>query len=237
MQKTMKVAAVTGGGKGIGKGFVEYFLDQGFMVFALVREMRSEYTNADRLTYIACDVADDASIAKAKDVIAGKTDHIDVLVNNAGLNKDTATGGKKALVSKLKDLERKYLLDLFNVNTISPLIMVKTFLPLFTGAQSFVINISSCRASYHDEIENTSANYGYRASKTALNMMTFCSVMDLPKSVKTFAVHPGSVKTDMNPEGSQTPYEQAEKIFAITKNWQDDFNGKFMRYDGTLYPL
>ena len=68
-------------------------------------------------------------------------------------------------------------------------------------------------------------------------MLTFCSVKDLPSNVKTFAVHPGSVKTNMNQQGDQTPYEQAEKIISITKNWKEEFNGRFLRYNGVEYPL
>ncbi len=102
---------------------------------------------------------------------------------------------------------------------------------------SFIINISSNRASYHDELKNTSGNYGYRASKAALNMMVYCSVFDLPSNIKSFTVYPGRVKSDMNPSGVDDPFKQAEKIVKITKNWQEEFNGRYLRYDGAFYPL
>lgn len=159
------------------------------------------------------------------------------MVNNAGLNKDSATNGKKELVCNLKDLDRKSLLKIFDVNTISPIMIVKTFLPLLKSQPSFIVNISSGRSSYKDEYVNTSGNYGYRASKAALNLITFSSIFDLPKNVKTFAVHPGGVKTDMNPTGVHDPFQQAGKIIGITKNWKEEFNGKFLRFDGTFYPL
>jgi hypothetical protein len=60
---------------------------------------------------------------------------------------------------------------------------------------------------------------------------------ELPKNIKTFAVHPGSVKTDMNKNGDQAPYDQAKSIIEITKNWKEEFNGKFMCYSGEEYPL
>ena len=67
-------------------------------------------------------------------------------------------------------------------------------------------------------------------------MLTFCSVMDLPDNVKTFSVHPGDVKTDMNEDGTDLPFDQAKKIIEITNNWKDEMNGRFLRYDGTYYP-
>lgn len=235
----MKSAFVTGGGKGLGKGFVEYLLDQDMLVFAGVRNPKdTRLTPHKNLRMIPLDVSQDTSIVQAAGIVAKEVDSLDYLINNAGVNKDTATNGHQELVSTMPMLDRKLLLTMFDINTVAPLLMAQQFLPLLRKTNSFIINISSCRASYHDEFENSSAKYGYRASKTALNMMTFCSVVDLPASVRTFAVHPGSVRTDMNPEGEDNPYEQARQIIEIsTSKWKEDWNGKFLRYDGTLYPL
>lgn len=235
----MKTAFVTGGGRGLGKGFAKYFLSEGFQVFIGVRnpnKVRDDLRNKN-LVAIKMDVSDDGSIKSAFEEVRKKTDYIDYLINNAGLNKDSATNGKKELVCNLNVLDRKTLLKMFNVNSISPIMILKFFLPLLKSTPSFVVNISSARSSYKDEYVNKNGNYGYRASKAALNMMTFSSLFDLPKNVKTFAVHPGGVKTDMNPTGEHDPVEQAKKIIDITKSWKEEFNGKFLRFDGVFYPL
>lgn len=234
----MKTALVTGGGSGLGKGFVECLLDLGFVVFAGVKNpSKTELKNHKNLKLILLDVSSDVSISHAVEAISKETKHLNLLINNARVNKDTATNNHKEIVCSLPQLDRNSLLQMLDVNAVSPLILIKHSLPLLKEQDSFVINISSDRASFHDELENSSGNYGYRASKIALNMLTFCSVWDLPKNVKTFAVHPGSVKTHMKPEGKDLPYEQAKKIISITQNWKEEFNGKFLRYDGTLYPL
>lgn len=235
----MRTALITGGGRGLGKGFVDYLLTNDYLVFAGVRNpKKSDLPTHKNLRVISLDVASDESISHAVDTIAAEINHLDVLVNNAGINKDSATNNHKELVCELPKLKRELILSMFNINAVSPMMTVQRCLPLLKEAEkSFIINISSDRASYHDENKNSTGNYGYRASKIALNMMTFCSVFDLPTTVQTFAVHPGSVKTHMNPAGNSEPYEQAEKIIAITKNWNPDFNGKFLRFDGTLYPL
>lgn len=233
MQKT---AFITGANRGLGEGFVEYLLDQGYKVFAGMRDISSKKSSKNYIP-VKIDVADDASISKAFESVSSQTDQLDLLINNAGLNKDSATADRKELVCNLDQLDRASLLKMFDVNSISPILVTKQFLPLLTGSPSFIINISSCRASFHDEFANSNANYGYRASKIALNMMTFASLQDLPENIKTFAVHPGSVKTDMNPGGTEPPLEATENIISITDNWDDDFNGKFMRYNGELYPL
>ena len=162
-------------------------------------------------------VSDDESIKSVFKEVSKKVDHVDYLINNAGLNKDSATNGKKELVCNLNALDRESLLKMFNVNSISPMMVIKFFLPLLHSTPSFVINITSARSSYKDEYPNTNGNYGYRASKAALNMMTFSSLFDLPKNVKTFVVHPGGVKTDMNPTGEHDPIEQAKKLSTYQK--------------------
>ncbi|MCX7928069.1 MAG: SDR family NAD(P)-dependent oxidoreductase [Patescibacteria group bacterium] len=230
-------AFVTGASQGLGKAFCEYLSVNGYFVFAGVRDIQRFDLAHENVCPVVIDVTSDSSISQACEKVREKTNAIDLLINNAGINKDTATFGNKNLVCKLDQLDRGMLLKMFNTNSVSPLMVTKCFLPFLVTDPCFVINISSNRASFHDELPNENANYGYRASKIALNMYTFCSVWDLPKNVKTFAVHPGDMKTHMNPDGVDDPLIQAEKIINITKNWNDEFNGKFLRYSGELYPL
>lgn len=236
----MKTAFITGGGRGLGRGFAKYFLDKGFQVFIGVRnpnKVAKDLKSKRNLIVVKMDVSDDESIKSAFKIVSKKVDHIDYLINNAGLNKDSATNNNKELVCNLNALDRMSLLRMFNVNSISPMMVLKFFYPLLNSAPTFIINITSARSSYKDEYPNTNGNYGYRASKAALNMMTFSSLFDLSKNIKTFAVHPGGVKTNMNPIGEHDPVEQAKKIIDISKNWKEEFNGKFLRFDGTFYPL
>jgi len=233
----MKNAFVTGANRGLGKGFVDYLSEAGYHVFAGTRKLSSDVKDTKNVTWVEIDVTSDDSISRAVEIVKKSTSSLDLLVNNAGLSKDTATNNHKELVCSLKDLDRSSMQKMFDVNSVSPMMVLKLFLPLLNGKPSFVINITSGRGSYQDEYPNPIGNYGYRASKTALNMLTHCSTWDLPENVKTFAVHPGGVKTDMNPKGEHDPKIQAEMIVEITKNWKDDFNGKFLRYNGVLYPL
>ena len=233
----MKSVFITGANRGLGYGFVEYLTDNGWQVFGGVRKITPSLPNRENLFWIQIDISDDASIMRAVAGVKRHVSAIDLLINNAGVNKDTATHNHKEKVCTLQDLERGALQKMFNINSISPLIVLQQFLPLLTHNPSFVINISSRRASFQNESEKEYANYGYRASKVALNMITACSVQDVPSTLRTFSVHPGNVRTEMNPDGEDDPKTQAKKIIAITESWNENWNGKFMRYDGTLYPI
>lgn len=233
----MKTAFITGAGRGLGLGFVEALLDYGYRVFGGVRELSGGLPEVPNLTWVKCDVTSNADIAEVARRLHSEVRSLELLINNAGVNSKSATAGKKEKVCNLDLLDRSMLMSMFDVNAVSPLLVLEYLLPLLSSESAFVINISSCRASYNDEFKSSNANYGYRASKAALNMLTACAVVDLPENVKIFAVHPGSVRTDMNPGGDSEPKEQAGKILAITKNWKPEFNGKFLNFDGTFYPL
>ncbi len=232
----MKHALVTGADTGLGYAMALELASSGHTVYAGTRKDLSMMPEQEHVIWISLDLTSDESIRRALARVREETATLDVLVNNAGINKDSATGGHKELVTTLSQLDRGALLHMFDVNAIAPLLLTKAALPLLEGHPSFVVNVSSCRASYHDTMEQSSANYGYTASKAALNMFVARSVWDLPPEVRTFAVHPGDMKTNMNPGGTQDPRTQAQAILAIMQNWRDDQNGNFLNYDGTVYP-
>lgn len=232
----MKSVFITGANRGLGYGFAEYLSKNGYQVFAGTR-VTNTLPQHENIIWIECDVTDDTSIDKAVEEIKTKTNSLTLLINNAGVNKDTIPESDKNLVSKLGHLDRKALMHMFDINSVSPIIVTQKFLPLLTINPCYVINISSARASFHHGHAGSTANYGYAASKIALNMFTFCSEAELPKNIRTFAINPGGVKTDMNPDGPDEPIKKAEKIIGLTENWKEEYNGKFIHHDGTLYPL
>ncbi len=227
----MRTVLITGSSRGIGKAFTEYFLSHGYNVYAGVRKLPVKSNNA-QLRNILLDVEADESIKTAIEKIKAESGTLNLLINNAGLSKGSATDEHPELVSSLESLDRSKLLRMVNVNTISPLIVAKYAVPVMTTQGSFIINISSLRASYENS-KDGNGNYGYSSSKLALNMMTLCLVNDLPSHISTFAVHPGSVQTDMNPHGSMQPEDSVRAIASIIDNWKPELNGKFLNYDGS----
>eukprot|EP01138_Halocafeteria_seosinensis_P004703 gb/GECG01004809.1/.p1 GENE.gb/GECG01004809.1/~~gb/GECG01004809.1/.p1 ORF type:complete len:242 (+),score=30.53 gb/GECG01004809.1/:1-726(+) len=241
----MKYALVTGASRGLGEGLVDALLEKGFTVFAGVRDL-DRYKQSEgyrkrkeesRFSPIQLDIEVKGQIVEAAAEICKETDQLHMLINNAGVNKNTATEGAKERVCTLTRLERAPLQKMFQANAISALELTQAVLSLLEKAdQAFIVNISSDKSSFTNA-GNSHGNYGYRASKAALNMFTECLTHDLPETVSTFAVEPGSVLTDMNPRGLITPKQSAKRIVAITERWDRTKNGKFLTYDGELHPL
>src|SRR5690606_29842989 len=90
----MKSALITGANKGIGFETAKQLLRKGFYVYIGSRTIEKglqavEKLKAEGLTNteaIQIDVTDDNSVKNAQTKIRQKTDSLDVLINNAGIN-------------------------------------------------------------------------------------------------------------------------------------------------------
>jgi len=168
--------------------------------------------------------------AKQVEQIVG-TDGVDTLINNAGI-----------LVNKnLTDVSAQDMIDNFEVNTVSPLMLTKALLPLLkvsaANRKTAVVNITSQIGSIDD---NTSGGlYPYRTSKTALNMVSKCLAVDLkPSAIKVIALHPGWVQTDMGgPNAKITTETSVSNMINTIKSINDSTLGDFLNYDGKPIPL
>lgn len=234
-----KYALVTGGNRGLGLGFVKYLLSREYTVFLCARglsKIEINIVNNPKCIPISLDITNDNSIKNAVLEILKHTRKIDLLINNAGVSKDTVALNQKEKVSNINDLDRELLLKMFNINTISQFIVIKNFLPLFSKSSNpYIINISSARASYKDEWGFESINLGYRGSKGALSIMTHALSFEL-KDINIFSVDPGDVNTDMNSDGVSDPISTAKQIMSIVDNWKPENQGNFLRFSGEVYP-
>lgn len=236
----MKYALVTGASRGLGAGFVEVLLEKGYTVFAACKNIEPDDSinqlKTEKLIIIDIDITDDASIKAAFDRVCQNAEHLDLLVNNAGINHDSP-GMHKPFTTELENLSRDELMNMFKVNTVGPIMVTKIFSPLLKDSK--VINISSYRASFthRDEDENYN-NYGYAASKVALNMMTRDLAHDLkPSGAAVFAIDPGSVHTVMNKTGKQEPIDAARKIVATVEGESIEHSGQYLTNQGEKHKL
>ncbi|MBP9114918.1 MAG: SDR family NAD(P)-dependent oxidoreductase [Acidimicrobiia bacterium] len=236
----MKTALVTGAARGLGRALVQHLAENNFYVYAGVRNLDEaiDYgTKVENVKKILLDVTSDLSIERAAEKIATEKGSVDLIINNAGLARSSAIFGGKEFVSDIPSFDRDKLLLMFDVNAISPMMVAKNFIDLMKNKDSFIVNVASKRASFQDDFNEKTRTSGYRASKLALVMFTKCLVDYLPENVKTFAVHPNEVITEMNPNGEFTPEEASDALYKLIENFDPNDNGKFLNYDGSIYPI
>src|ERR1041385_5183671 len=95
----MKTVLVTGANKGIGREVARQLVGRGFHVFIGARNAKAGGCAAKDLansggqaTFLEIDVSDDESVRSAAREFARHDDHLDVLVNNAGIIVDGDDG-------------------------------------------------------------------------------------------------------------------------------------------------
>ena len=158
----MKIAVVTGASRGIGSEFVVRLLDDGWRVYAGYRsdKHRLDLITNNNLICHRLDVTDNNSIKDFVKIIDG---NVDLLINNAGV--------PDGRWRNIKEIDDQWMLEVLDVNSVGPVRMVKEFYDKMShDSLTTVAMISSLMGSIDDC--HSGRSYAYRASKTALNMLS-----------------------------------------------------------------
>lgn len=183
-----KVAIVTGGTSGIGRGMVEKFTEQGAMVFFTGRRkaMGEEVARATGATFIEADAALEDDAARTIATAATANGRVDILVNNAG-------GG--AADGRVQDLSMTAFDEMIAIHLRAAVLHIKHVAPLMRAQQQgSIISISSVAGHR----TGFSESLGYSVAKAGLLHMTRCVAMELGEDrVRVNSISPGGVATGM----------------------------------------
>jgi NAD(P)-dependent dehydrogenase (short-subunit alcohol dehydrogenase family) len=223
----VKTALITGANKGIGREVAQQLAAKGFHVFVGARNTGAGRKAADdivkqggKATFLEIDVSDNDSVTAAAREFSKVSNHLDVLLNNAGIVADR----DDAILQISDDLIRKTL----ETNTLGALRVTRAFAPLLQKSQApRVINVSSGGGQLTGGADGWAP--AYCISKTALNGVTSQIAAALPK----FAVNsvcPGWVRTDMGGENATRSVEEgADTIVWLATEAPQSLTGKFLR--------
>lgn len=232
----MKTIVITGASRGLGLEFTRQFLERGESVFATCRHPQSasdlQALQADHpnlLKILPLDVMDLDSIQGAVDQVAALKPGVDLLINNAGIGD----------YSTFDSVIPEELRQLFEVNTIAPLMVMRAFRSLLkTSGSGVIANVSSLLGSIDHKTELVKGGYAYSISKAALNMITRYASIDLkPDDIALASLSPGWVQTDLG--GDQAPLRPQESIAGLIRVLDRitlENTGKFWHYDGRELP-
>ncbi len=131
-------------------------------------------------------------------------------------------------------MTQKKWLEVLNINTVAPALLIQALQDNVAKSQhKTIVGISTRVASLSD---NSSGNmYSYRASKAALNQVLVSAARNLEsRGVKTVAVHPGWVKTDMGGEDATFSAEESVAgIVSVAEQLTLEQSGSFRVFDGS----
>lgn len=225
---TSKTVLITGCSKGIGLEFVKYYVAQGWTVIATARNpaKSQELQNTGASIIETLDVSNEDSITAL--VSRLQNQQLDLLINNAGI----------AIFDTLETATKDDILNQFMTNSVAPFLLTRALLPnLKQSIQNpFVVNITSRMGSIAD---NTSGkNYGYRASKTAINSLSKSLSVDLKQfNIGIALVHPGFVQSNMTlGKGDITAEESVQRMATLIHSMDLSKSGAFFHSNGEELP-
>lgn len=233
----MKSVLITGANKGIGLETAKQLLQKGFHVYLgsrdlkngleAVRKLKSE--GLANVEAVQIDVTDENSVIAARKEIGGKTEVLDVLINNAGIN-----GGQPPYT--VLEATSAQFSAAFNTNVIGVARVTSAFIDLLRkSSQPRIVNVSSSvgSLSLQSNPEWPAYNYAkyavYASSKAALNMYTVQLAYELlGTSFKVNAICPGYTKTDFTGNNGGDVEVAGSRIVKYALIGEEGPTGKFI---------
>ena len=240
-QSPQKIALVTGATRGIGLETVKQLASEGVHVLLAGRDRTRAVEATLKLQSeglpveaIALDVTQADSIAAAATEVARKHGRLDILVNNAGVFRDD-------MQRKPSEQHLDVWRETFDTNVFGVVATTQAFLPLLKVAPAArIVNVSSLLGSIAANADPASPIYdfkvpAYNVSKSAVNAWTVQLAHELRDTrIKVNAVHPGSVKTDMNAGGEIEVTEGAKTSVRMALLDETGPNGGFVYFEENL---
>lgn len=209
---------------------------------AFTATIKERYKNASIFAFSRTgpdhiDYSHEESIAEAAE-FASRQDPLDLVIFAGGILHEGSLMPEKTL----KELSKEKFQRIFEVNTITPALVVKHFLPkLNNNAPSFFAALSARVGSISDN--QLGGWYAYRASKSALNMIIKNAAIEISRRNKHATVvglHPGTVDSALSkpfqsfvPEGKLfTPQYSAQKMLDVLLTLTPNQSGKCFAWDG-----
>ncbi|KGX86625.1 beta-ketoacyl-ACP reductase [Pontibacillus litoralis] len=209
-----KVVVVTGGAQGLGKAMCEHFANEGAKVVFSVDLQKGDLT-ADNVRHAEINVTKSNEIEQFVHKVEEEFGHIDVLVNNAGVTRDS-------LVQKMDDEMWDLVID---INLKGVFNMTKAIAPLMMeNGKGSIVNISSVVGLYGNIGQSN-----YAATKAGVIGLTYTWAKEFTRkgaAVRTNAIAPGFIETDMmktvpekvlQPLREQTPLKRLGQPEEIAK--------------------
>lgn len=227
MRLAGKVALVTGGGTGIGRGAAVSMAAEGAQVMVMGRRMEpleevAHYINANGGEALALsgDVTSTEAIVQAREVIEQRWGRLDILVNNAG------SGMRKPFLEvSMEEFDYIYRIDLRSVFEVT-----QVMVPLMqSGGGGSIINVASILGVLGSP--NSSV---YCAMKGGVVQLTRALAAELGPAIRVNCLCPSHIVTPMM-EGALKQIESKGKMNKLNSlfpmkrvGYPEDMNGSII---------
>jgi len=208
----MKSVLITGTSKGIGLETALAFAKAGYKVYATMRNPKTAPALQQKcddenlpITIMPMDVDSDESVEQGITTILKECGQVDVLVNNAGIERHGSV--EELMISDFKSV--------METNYFGALRCMKALLPeMRKNRNGFIINVSSITGQIA-----ISPLTAYAASKFALEAVSEALAGEVkPFNIKVAIVEPGIINTQMARQiswGNASEYPQVKRFAGL----------------------
>lgn len=190
----MSSAIIIGGHSTIGQAIIQRLLTDRQTTHVYVFSRQTVELVDAKLSWQRCKY-DETGIHEALAILPEKLEIGRVIICNGILHQDNIQPEKR-----LEQVDSSQLHQLFDINTITPMLWLKQLMPRLKHQSDCRIAVFSARvASINDNLYG--GWYGYRASKAALNMLLKSASIELQrraKGITLLAFHPGTTDTPLS---------------------------------------
>ena len=238
--KNASTALIIGAGGGLGAALCKQFQQSKDIerVIAVSRQHIGHSTQEqEQITrYIGCDYTESSIDAACKQIRTLTNSISRVCICNGILHNDHIWPEKR-----IEDLDSSALLEIFNVNSVIPMLWLKALLPVVKDSADCVITVFSARIGSISD-NRSGGWYSYRASKAALNMLLQTAAIEFTRrarNVKLIAFQPGTADTALSKpfqnsvkaENLLTPEFVARHLVNIMNNQTFDGHLSFVDWE------
>ena len=230
----VRVALVTGGGRGLGEAITGRLAADGWQVAVAARsadQLRRVAADTGALP-VALDVTDAGAVRAAVAHVEAELGTVELLVNNAGLAGETGPTWEQGEAAWW---------HVFEVNVLGAFLCTRAVLPgMLERGSGRIVNLASNAAFYAmDASYDGPFLSAYMSSKAAVVRLTDALAAELRGTgVAVFAISPGMVKTAMtepvfaelwdNPEVWTPPERTADLVAFIASGALDPLSGRYI---------
>ncbi len=212
---TSKVWYVTGASQGLGLTLVKKLLDRGYRVAATSRDARTlsqavGLIDRDRFLPLAVDLSNQDCIDESIQQTIVAFGRIDVVVNNAGYG----------MTGTVEEITGQDIRNIFNVNVLATIDVVKSVLPLMRSQRSgYIINIGSVAG-----FVGAPGWSVYSATKAAVAAFSEVIALDVKEfGIKVTVVEPSGFRTGFLTKNSLALTETRIEGYEAVKNTKDRY--------------
>lgn len=198
----MKHMLITGGAGGIGHAASAYFSQKGWKVYSC--DIEPHYPEEENIVPVVMDVRNMESIAAARALVEADTDHLDAVVNLAGIY----------IMDSLIEMPEEDFIRIFDINVNGVYRVNKEFLPLVKNGGRIIIITSELSL-----LDPLPFNGIYSITKTTLETYAHSLHLELALiDVPVITIRPGAVDTKLLGES----FSSMEKMCGKTRLYRSN---------------